>query len=131
MALEQIKEAALPRALTHVVADLADLLQKEVRLAKAELSANVSAKVRAGVWMSVAALFGVFVLLLLVQALVFWIASRGFSLHAASLMTAVGFGVLALLAFMKGRADAGRDLAPTRTIQQVRQDISTVKDRLS
>ena len=47
MAYERVKNAALPHALSDVVGDLADLLQKEVRLARAELSANIGDKLQA------------------------------------------------------------------------------------
>ena len=57
---ESLKNTALVGAFSDVVGDFADLLQKEMRLAKAELSAKLSAKLRAGVWMSVAALLGIF-----------------------------------------------------------------------
>ena len=55
-----LKNQALPRALSDVVADLADLFQKELRLAKAELSEKLSIKAWAGVWMAAAAFFALF-----------------------------------------------------------------------
>ena len=55
---EHLKNSALPRAFANVVGDLADLLQKEIYLAKAELSEKFSAKLRAGVWIGVAAGLG-------------------------------------------------------------------------
>ena len=58
MALERIKDAALPQAVSDVVADLADLFQKEIRLARAELSAKITTKLHAGLWMSVAGILG-------------------------------------------------------------------------
>jgi hypothetical protein len=42
MAYERLKDTALPHALSDVVADLADLFQKELRLAKAEVLSKVS-----------------------------------------------------------------------------------------
>jgi len=46
---DHLKNSALPRALSDVVSDLADLFQKEIRLARAELSEKLSLKIRAGV----------------------------------------------------------------------------------
>ena len=37
MAHERLKDSTLPHSLSEVVADLADLFQKELRLAKAEI----------------------------------------------------------------------------------------------
>ena len=52
MAHERLRNAAFP--LSEVVADLADLFQKELRLARAEISAKLSTRLHAGIWMSVA-----------------------------------------------------------------------------
>ena len=46
--------------------DLADLFQKEVQLAKAELSEKVAAKFRGTAWMAVAGMLGLLALLLLI-----------------------------------------------------------------
>jgi hypothetical protein len=131
MAFDRVKDATLPHTVSNVVADLADLFQKEMRLARAELSAKISTKLSAGIWMSVAGVLGLIVALLVVQAAVFAIASRGIALHWASLIVAAALAVIASAAFFKGRSDAKEELAPTRTIQQVKQDIATAKERLS
>ena len=49
MAHEQLRSSTIVRALADVVGDFTDLLQKEVQLARAELSANLSAKLQGGV----------------------------------------------------------------------------------
>ena len=59
MALDRLKDTALPHVVSSVVADLADLFQKEMRLARAELSAKIATKLQAGVWMSAAGIMGV------------------------------------------------------------------------
>jgi VIT1/CCC1 family predicted Fe2+/Mn2+ transporter len=131
MALERLKDATLPHVVSSVVADLADLFQKEMRLARAELSAKISTKIQAGVWMSVAGVLGLIAALLVVQAAVFAIASYGIALHWASLIVAAVAAVLALIFFFKGRSDAKEELAPTRTINQVKRDIAIAKEQLS
>jgi hypothetical protein len=55
MAHERLKDSTLPHSLSEVVADLADLFQKELRLAKAEISSKISTKINAGIWTSAAA----------------------------------------------------------------------------
>jgi len=126
-----LKNQALPRALSDVVADLADLFQKELRLAKAELSEKLWTKARAGVWMAVAAFFGLLAVVLIVQAAVFAVATFGFALHWACLIVAAGLAAVGAAAFVKGRADASEDLTPNRTIHQVKQDIAIAKEQLS
>jgi hypothetical protein len=131
MALERIKDAALPNAVSDVVADLADLFQKEMRLARAELSDKVATKLQAGVWMLVAGLLGLIAVLLVLQAAVLGIASYGISLHASCLIVAGVTAAVAAIAYLKGRSDAKEELAPTRTINQVKRDIFTVKEQLT
>jgi hypothetical protein len=131
MALDRLKDGSLPDALSSVVGDLADLFQKEMRLARAELSAKLATKLQAGVWMSAAGVLGLVAALLVVQAAVFGIASYGIALHWASLIVAGAVAVLAAAFFLKGRSDAKEELAPTRTINQVKRDIATAKEHLS
>jgi len=131
MALERIKDASLPHMLSGVVADLADLFQKEMRLARAELSAKITTKIQAGVWLSAAGVLGLITVVLVVQAAVFGIASYGIALHWASLIVAGVVAAIAAILFFKGRSDAKEELAPTRTINQVKRDIATAKEQLS
>jgi uncharacterized membrane protein YqjE len=126
-----LKNQALPRALSDVVADLADLFQKELRLAKAELSEKLSIKAWAGVWMVAAAFFALFAVTLVVQAAVFAVATFGFAMHWSCLIVATVLAAVGAAAFAKGRADAAEDLTPNRTIHQVKQDIAIAKEQLS
>jgi hypothetical protein len=131
MALERIKDAALPHTFSNVVADLADLFQKEMRLARAELSEKITTKLQAGVWMSAAGVLALIAGLLVVQAVVVGIASYGIALHWSCLIVAAVLAAIAVMSFFKGRSDATEELAPTRTINQVKQDIATAKEQLS
>jgi len=131
MALERIKDAALLQTVSNVVAGLADLFQKEMRLARAELSEKIATKLQAGIWMSVGGILGLISGLLVVQAVVFGIASYGIALHWSCLIVAGVLAAIAVMSFFKGRSDAKEELAPTRTINQLKQDIATAKEQLS
>ncbi len=131
MSTEHLKGSALPSALSDVVGDLADLFQKEMRLARAELAAKFSHKLRAGAWMAVAGGFGFIALLLLVEAAVFAIAAQGFATYWACLMVAAAMAVIGGIAYGIGHADATEDMTPKRTMNQIKQDISTAKGHLS
>jgi len=131
MALEHTKQATLPRIISTVVSDLADLVQKEFQLARTEIVDKLSTKLQATVWMAGAGLLGLIALLLLVQAAVFAISSFGVAMHWSCLIVAGGVAVIAAAAFLKGRADAKEELTPTRTITQVKRDISIVREQLS
>ena len=129
MSHERLRYAAAP--VTEVVADLADLFQKELRLAGAEMSARLSTKLHAGIWMSVAGVLGLIAGFVLIQAAIFAIASFGIALHWSCLIVAAALGAVALASYLKGRADAREELTPARTIHQVKRDIATVKEQLT
>jgi hypothetical protein len=131
MAYEHLKNSTLPRTLSEVLADLADLVQKEIRLARAEISAKLTTKIQGGVWLGAAAFLGLIAALQLVYAVVYGIASFGIALHWSYLIVAVVLGILAAGAFMKGRSDLAEDLVPGRAIHNVKQDISTAREQLT
>jgi hypothetical protein len=128
---EHLKNSALPRALSEVIGDVAGLLQKEIKLAQTEISEKISEKLRAGLWLSVTAGAGLIAVLLLVEALVFGIAASGLALHWSCLIVAAILAVIAGVAFFIGKADASASVTPTRSIQQVKRDFSTVKEQLT
>ena len=130
MAHEQLRSSTIVRSLTDVVEDLSALLQKEAQLARAELSANISAKLHGGLWLGVAAGLFIVALLLSLQAVVFALASYGVALDWSFLIVAGGVAVLAALAFLIGHADADRSVLPKRTIHQIRQDVVLSKEQL-
>ena len=130
MAHEQLRLSTIVRSLADVVEDLSALLQKEAQLARAELSANISAKLHGGVWLCLSAGLTGVALLLCLQAVVFGLASYGVALHWSFLIVAGGIAVLAALAFLIGRADADRSVLPKRTIHQIQQDVVLSKEQL-
>lgn len=130
MAYEHLKNAALPRTLVEIVADIADLLQKEMRLARAEIAAKFASKLAAGVWILAGSALGFIAALLLVAAFVLGIASYGIALHWSCLIVAGVLGAVAMLVFLKGRADAEDSVMPDRTFHQLKQDIAVAKEHL-
>jgi hypothetical protein len=68
---------------------------------------------------------------IVLQAIIFAIASYGIAMHWSCLIVAGGVAVLALVAFFIGRADAQEDLTPGRTIHQIKTDISTAREQLT
>lgn len=128
---DHLKNSALPRALSDVMGDLVELVQKEFRLARAEVTDKLSMKIRAGLWVSVAGVLAFVAILAGVQALILGLAS-GFhiALHWSCLIVAGLMAALAAVVYAVGRQHAKEDLAPERTIYQVKQDITTVKEQL-
>jgi uncharacterized protein YacL len=131
MAHERLRNSGLAQALTDLLADLADLLRKELQLAKTEITEKIVSRLRASVWMVVAGVLGMVAALLLVEALVFAIASFGIALHWSCLLVAAVLAAAAAAAFFQGRAAAQDELLPTRTAKQISQDIKTAKEQLT
>ena len=122
---------SMPEAFSRVVSDLADLIQKEMRLAKAEIANKITLGVRAGVWMLVAAALGIIALLLVIEACVFGLsAATGLALHWSSLIIAAALSLIAAASFAKGKADTP-SLAPDRAVHQVKRDIAVAKEQFS
>jgi uncharacterized membrane protein YqjE len=131
MVRERLRQQSLPEVLSDVLGDFADLFRKEIRLARAELSSNISAKLRGAVWLGVAGVFGLLALASLIGALVAWITTFSVSLHAAFLMVGAGVALLAAFAYFAARSELQAELAPSRTINQVKQDIQTTKEQIT
>jgi hypothetical protein len=128
---DQLKTSTVASALGDVLGDLTDLVQKEMRLAEAEFSANLSAKLEGGVWWAAAGGLGGIAFLLVMQAAVFAIASYGVPMHWSCLIAAGGVSLVALLAYLIGRQDANIALMPRRTIRQIQQDVILSKEQLT
>jgi Putative Actinobacterial Holin-X, holin superfamily III len=92
MAHDALRNTGLTRAVTDLLADLSDLVQKELRLAKAEVTENISARLQAGAWMVAAAALAFIAILLVVEAAVFAVASYGLapSLSPAGDLSPIG-----------------------------------------
>ena len=124
--------SSLPNAFSRVITDLADLMQKEMRLARAELAEKLSISIRAGIWMCVAVtLVGVAGLLIVQAAVLGLTATTGIALHWSSLIVAAVVAVAAAAAFAKGKAEVPDQLTPDRAFNQVKQDLAVAKEQFT
>ena len=55
----------------------------------------------------------------------------GIALHWSCFIVAAVLVVAGIAAYAKGAGDAGKELTPSRTIRQVKQDIATAKEQLT
>jgi Putative Actinobacterial Holin-X, holin superfamily III len=130
MAHDALRNSGLVRALTDLLADLSDLVQKEIRLARAEVTEKISARLQASGWMVAAGLLGLIAALLIVEAAALAVASYGLALHWACLLVAAILAAAGAAVFYHGRSLAD-DLLPTRSVRQVARDIETAKEQLT
>jgi hypothetical protein len=131
MAYDTLRNSGLVRALTDLLADLSDLVQKEIRLARAEVTEKISARLQASGWMVAAGLLGLIAALLIVEATALAIASYGLALHWACLLVAAILAAAGAAVFYHGRSLADEELLPTRSVRQVTRDIATAKEQLT
>jgi hypothetical protein len=131
MAHESLQDSPLITSLRELATDVSDLLRKEIRLVKAEVTEALASGVKAGAWIAVAGFLALVAMLLVVQALVFAVASLGINLHWASLIVAAVLGGLAAGAFFYGRSLAQSLPTPTRTRRQIHADITAMREHLT
>ena len=130
MADESLWETRLIRAVTDLGADLADLVQKELRLARSEIVQKLTLGLQAGAWFAIAAALGFFAVVLILEALVFGIAAAGVPLWGSCLMVAFVLSVVAAVAFHYARRQSSQDMTPVRSARQFTRAIGTVREQL-
>jgi protein-S-isoprenylcysteine O-methyltransferase Ste14 len=131
MAFDSLQNSTAARMIADLLGDLSDLVQKEIRLARAEVMDKISRRLEASIWFAVAGLLAFVVLLLVVEAIVFGLASLGLPLHWSCLVVAVVLAAIAGAAFYYGRASSRESLVPTRSVRQINEDLRTAKEQLS
>ena len=130
MADESLWETRLIRTVTDLGADLADLVQKELRLARSEIVQKLTLGLQAGAWFALAAALGFFAVVLTLEALVFGIAAAGVPLWGSCLLVAFLLCVLAAVAFYYARRQSSQDMTPVRSARQFTRAIGTVREQL-
>ena len=130
MAEESLWETRLIRVVADLGTDLADLVQKELRLARAEILQKPSLGLQAGAWFAIAAVLGLFAVVLVLEALVFGIAAAGVPLWGSCLLVALLLSALAAIAFFYARRQSSEDMTPVRSARQFTRAIGTVKEQL-
>jgi len=128
---ETLQQSPLVGAFKDLFRDLSDLVQKEARLARAEIKEAISSRLQAGVWMAAAGMAGFFALLFLLQAIAFGLAALGLGLGWSCLIVAAALAAAAAGAFLYGRALARGPIAPARALRQVKEDVRTIQEELT
>jgi hypothetical protein len=131
MAYEALQNSAFARGIADLLGDLADLVQKEIRLARAEVTEKISRRLEASVWFVAAGLLAFIAAILVIEAIVFAIASQGLALHWSCLVVAVAVAAAGGAAFSYGRSSSQESLVPTRSVRQINEDLRTAKEQLS
>ncbi|WP_296417735.1 phage holin family protein [Pseudooctadecabacter sp.] len=121
-----------PRTAPHLIADtlrhFSGLMQKEVHLARAEMSNNISRAAMGVAFFGIAALMVLTALNVLAGAVVGYLTEGGMNAGTAALIVAAVFFAGALVLVLMGKSRLSADaLAPTKTMHNVQRDVETVK----
>ena len=109
-----------------------DLARKEIALFRNEMTSNIRSLFLGIAMLVGAAVFGVVAMLVLVDALVKWLATVVNSEWLAALIVGGTMLVVAIGLALWGRSTMSLStLAPTRTTRQVREDARTLSERVS
>jgi membrane protein implicated in regulation of membrane protease activity len=122
------EDRSLSELLSDVTAEIASLFRKEVELAKAETSEQVSRAAKAGGMLGAAAVIGFLDLILFSFALA-WALSEVVPEGVAFAIVGVLFAVVAGVLAMAGKKRlANVNPVPNQTVQTLRDDVQVAKD---
>jgi len=130
--MPQETNRSLVQLITDVMNEFATLFQTEIQLVRVELSEKASRLAGSGTMIGAGAIAAVVALVLLLQAVVKWLAIAGIPEEWGLLLVGVIVAALGVALLMKGINDAKTTrLFPERTMHHVRADIVTVKEHVT
>ena len=121
--------STLLRAIAELFGDYSDLVQKEIRLARAEIQETVLRQVRSGAFIAAAGFLGLIAVLLIIEGIVFAIASAGLALHWSCFIVAILLIAGACAFYFYAKRSRTNQPLLGRSIEQIRRDIRTVKEQ--
>ena len=122
------EDRSLSELLSDVTTEIATLFRKEVELAKAETSEQVSRAAKAGGMLGAAAVIG-FLDLILFSFAAAWALSEVVPEGVAFAIVAVVFAIVAGVLFIAGKKRlASVNPVPNQTVQTLKADVQVAKD---
>jgi uncharacterized membrane protein YqjE len=116
--------------LARVGSEIAYLLQTEIRLAKTELSEKLGRIAGAGIKIGAGGVLVLAGLIVLLLAIVQWLAVAGLPYEWGLLIVGGAVLVAGVVLLMSGSRDMkGSALVPQRTLDQLKADLSIMKDQ--
>ena len=118
------KDPSLGELVATATRDLSALLRQEVALAKAEITADVTAVAKGAGMFAGAAFVGLLALVFLSVAAAYGIEGLGLPLGVGFVIVAGGYLLIGAILGLVGKKSLGRISPPTRTIETVKDDIA-------
>jgi hypothetical protein len=127
------EDRPLGSLLGDLMGDLAELVSKEIQLAKAELAEKVSLATAGAASLAIGGLVAFAGLLVLLDAAVYGLTAlfEGLPLWASALIVGVVVIGVGMVLLLKGRSNLrAENLAPRRTVESLRQDAEMIKEQV-
>lgn len=126
------KPLSIGGAIGEIFERCSDLIEKEIRLATAEITEGITAKLSAGAWMGGAAASGFFAVLFVLAGIAFVLTeAAGIPAYWSCFIVAAAVAAIGGALFVKGRASLGGSLAPEKSMRNVNRDFKTAKEKLT
>ncbi|MDA8585063.1 phage holin family protein [Rhodobacteraceae bacterium] len=122
----------VPGQMTQAFRHFANLLQGEMKLARAEMSQNLSQAGLGLAFFGIAAILALVALNVLAGAVVAFIAANGVSAGWAAVIVGGTLLLIAAVLSLRGKARLSAEaLKPTRTMAAMERDIENIKEATS
>ena len=124
------QDRPLSRILQEMLGHLTELIRSEIQLARTEVRADIAQVARAGVFVAIGAVFGLYALGFALLGAVYALATRVTPWLSASLV-AVGAAVIAGIFLYVGRTKMKQaDLKPDNTIRSLQENVTWMKKQV-
>jgi apolipoprotein N-acyltransferase len=124
------QDRPLSRILQEMVTHLTELIRSEIQLARTEVRADIAQVARAGVFVAIGAVFGLYALGFALLGVVYALATRVTPWLSASIV-AVGAAVIAGIFLYVGRTKMRQvDLKPDNTIRSLEENVTWMKKQV-
>jgi hypothetical protein len=125
-------ERSIVALFTETVADVTDLVRSEVRLARAELNEKFNRVANAGALLGAGGVLLLVALIFLLQAAVRWLAIAGMPEEWGLILIGAAAAVVGAAVLYYGiNSLKGSALVPRRSVEQVRADLSVMKEQVT
>ncbi len=118
----------VPSLLVDTIRNFTRLIETEMRLARAEVSQNLTSAAIGVFFFGIAALMALVALNVLAGAIVAYIAATSLGAGTAALIVAAGFLIVAAILGLAGKSRlSATSLGPNRTMNNLQRDVAAVK----
>jgi hypothetical protein len=125
-------QRSIIRLVADVIDEMTQLFQAEMRLARAEINDKVSRIASGSTLIGVGVLAAIGSVMLLLQAVVKWLAIAGLPEQWGLLIVGIIVGAAGVSVLLRGVNNLkATNLTPDRTLDQLKADLATVKEHIT